>query len=110
MPSKNTRRIERELGITGLLDALGKAPASDLQSLLMEVYAVRATAVNVPAALAQAGRERLTAPSPVSARDLGILDRVAFEAASGFDALELSPVCPFGTTHALGGISQNNVL
>jgi hypothetical protein len=37
-------------------------------------------------------------------------DTVAFEAASEFDALDLSPVCPFGASHLLGGTSQNNVL
>jgi hypothetical protein len=37
MPSRITRRIERELELTGMLEALAtKLPASDLRSLLME--------------------------------------------------------------------------
>lgn len=110
MPSRITRRIERDLGIKGLLDALAnKLAASDLRSLLMEVYRIRAAGVKEPATLAQA-EDPLMAPSAVSARDLLAFDWVAFEAASEFGALDLSPVCPFGASHTLGGISQNNVL
>jgi hypothetical protein len=50
------------------------------------------------------------APSTVSARDLMTFDSVAFQAASEFAPLDLSPVCPFAATATLGGISQNNVV
>jgi hypothetical protein len=46
----------------------------------------------------------------VSARDFLAFDAIAFEAAAGFEAIELSPVCPFAATSALGGTHQNNVL
>jgi hypothetical protein len=111
MPSGVIRRIERELGLTGLVDALGnKLPASDLQSLLMEVYRVRAAGGKEAGILAHAARAPLMAPSTVSARDLMAFDSVAFQAASEFEAVELSPVCPFAAASMLGGTSQNNVM
>src|SRR5262245_43645334 len=110
MPSRIANRIERESGITGLLSALAeKLSGSDLRSLLLDVFRIRAQAVRPSATLA-AARDTLLAPSAVSARMLMAVDSVAFQAASEFDALDLSPVCPFGTSHVLGGISQNNVL
>jgi hypothetical protein len=37
-------------------------------------------------------------------------DSIAFQAASEFVAVDLSPVCPFSATATLGGTSQNNVV
>lgn len=111
MPSSISRRVERQLGLPGLLDALASNLAgSDLRSILMEAYGVRAAGVKEAAILAQAGRDPLMTPSSVSARQLMAFDRIAFEAASEFEALDLSPVCPFGASHVLGGTSQNNIL
>jgi hypothetical protein len=111
MSSRITRRIQREIGLTGLLDALAdKLSASDLQSLLIEVYRTRAANVSEAGILAHAERNPLMAPSTASVRDLLAFDSVAFEMASQFDAVELSPVCPFSATSTLGGTSQNNVL
>jgi hypothetical protein len=99
MPSGITRRIERELGLTGLVDALAsKLSASDLRSLLMEVYRTRAAGVKEASIWAHGARDPLMAPSTVSARDLAAFDSVAFQAASEFVAVELSPVCPFSAT------------
>lgn len=49
-------------------------------------------------------------PSPADARQLHEFDRSAFGAASGFEALDLSPVCPSGTHRVLGSVHQNNTL
>ena len=111
MPSEIARRIERDLGLTGLVDALAnKLSASDLRSLMMEVYRVRAAGVKVAAIRAQAVRDPLMAPSTVSARDLMAFDSIALQAAPEFAAVDLSPVCPFSAASTLGGTSQNNVL
>ena len=110
MPSKITHRIERELGMTGLVEALAKLSASDLRSILMEVYRDRTAGVAEAGILAHASRDPLMSPSVVSARDLMAFDSVAFEAAAEFDALDLSPLCPFSAASALGGTSQNNVV
>lgn len=97
--------------MAGLAEALAhKLPASDLRSLLLEVYQVRADATKEPAGLAQAGRDALVKPSSVSARDFAAFDLAAFEAAEHFEALDLSPVCPFGVSSKLGSTHQNNLL
>ena len=111
MPSAIAQRIERELGFSGLVEALSKRlPPSDLQSLLIEVFRSRADAVKEAGILAQSGRDPLLVPSTADAREFLAFDSAAFEAAAEFSAVELSPVCPFGATFALGGTSQNNVL
>jgi hypothetical protein len=111
MPTRIVDRIERELAIPGLVDALARRlPASDLRSILMEVYRIRAAEAKETSILAHAVRDPLMAPSGVSARELMAFDSVAFQSASEFAALDLSPVCPFSAASVLGGTSQNNVL
>ncbi|HEY3738215.1 MAG TPA: hypothetical protein VGL53_00150 [Bryobacteraceae bacterium] len=111
MPSKLATRIEKDSGVAGLFDALAhKLPASDLQSLLLEVYRDRSEVTREPALLEQSLRNPLLAPSTVNARQFAEFDCAAFDAASGFLPLDLSPACAFGASHALGGTSQNNVL
>src|SRR5262249_17042130 len=110
MQSAFTSRIERELGLTGLVDALTTLPASDLRSLLMDVYRTRATGVTEATIAAHAARDPLMTPSTASARDLMAFDSIAFQPAPEFIPLHLSPVCRFSAASILGGTSQNNVL
>jgi len=111
MPSRIVSRIERQLQLTGLVDALSdRVSASDLRSLLMEIHAARAGAVTESDLLANAARDPLLAPSAVSAATFTAFDMAAFQAAPEFTSLELSPVCAFGAASVLGGTSQNNVL
>jgi hypothetical protein len=111
MPSRIADRIERQLGMAGLVDALAtRLSASDLRSLLLEVCRGRAGAVTAADLRATAARDPLMAPSAVSARDLMAFDSAAYQAAAEFDALDISPVCPFAAAATLGGTSQNNVV
>jgi hypothetical protein len=111
MPSTIARRIERELRMPGLVDALSsKIPASDLRSILMEACRDRAATATASGIQALADRDPLMAPSAVSARELMAFDSAAYEAAAEFAALDLSPVCPFAAAYTLGGTSQNNVV
>jgi len=111
MQSRITNRIVAASGMPRLLSLLaGELSASDLQSLLLSVYQERVRSVREPDTLARWCRNPLTAPSGVDARLLNTFDRAAFAAADGFEAVDLSPVCPLGTTAVLGGIDQNNVL
>ncbi len=111
MSPRIVHRIERELGMAGLVEALAsRLSGSDLRSVLMEVYRVRAAGTKESEILGHAARDPLMAPSEVSSRKLMTFDSVAFQAASEFAALELSPVCPFSSAFTLGGTSQNNVL
>src|SRR5271163_4405724 len=94
MASRILARIARETGWPRLFPVLAQDLAgSDLQSLLLEVYKTRASAISGPQLLEKAGRG-LVAPSGVDARLFLEFDRAAFEVAAGFEAIELSPVAP----------------
>ena len=84
-------------------------PASDLQSLMLEVYGARTSEYRVSNVRDQAARPLLSA-SKVDARVFNLFDRVAFEEAREFEAVELSPVGPLGLNGVLGNIGQNSVL
>jgi hypothetical protein len=111
MQSKITRRILADTGIPRLFSVLAEdLPAGDLQSLLLSVFQHRARALREPDLSAHPKRSALTTPSTVDARLFNTFDRVAFQTAAGFEAVDLSPVDPLGTATVLGGIDQNNVL
>lgn len=111
MQSKITTRIVAQTGIPNLFPVLAEdLSPSDLQSLLLSVFRERASAINAPAVLTRAATNPVAAPSTVDARLFHQFDRAAFAAASEFEAIDLSPVCPLGTNQALGQQSQNNVL
>jgi hypothetical protein len=110
MPSPIIHRIAAQLEIPSLFEALADdLAASDLQSLLLEVYRERAASAGAADIVARNGRP-LFAPSNVDARLLNRFDRIAFGAAEGFEAVDLSPACAFGTEAVLGGVDQNNLL
>jgi len=111
MPSRIISRILAQTGIPGLASVLAEElSASDLQSLLLAVYQARTRGVREAEVLARAGRQALLAPSTVDAGLLNHFDRVAFDCARDFEAVDLSPVCPLGTNFVLGSVDQNNVL
>src|SRR5215475_263883 len=107
--SKITDRIEAETGLPRLCDVLSnELPATDLQSLLLSVFQSRSRKVRE--ADLRARFSPLTAPSTLDARVLNQFDRIAFEAAASFEAVDLSPLLAFGASFVLGGIDQNNVV
>ena len=111
MQSRIANRIAAETGIPRLVSVIAEElSASDLQSLLLIAYQTRVRAAREADVLAHAARQPLMAPSNVDGRLLNRFDRIAFACAEGFEAIELSPVCPLGTNFVLGAIDQNNVL
>lgn len=110
MGSKIVERILAQSGCPGLADFLVSGlSASDLQSLLLHVYQQRALQVT-DADLVRASDRPLLKAADIDARRLSLFDQVAFETARDFEAIDLSPVSPFGLNQALGKIDQNNVL
>lgn len=110
MASKIIARVAVQTGIPRLFPALSQEIAlSDLQSLLMHVYQAR-TANSRESDVRRGAERALVASSKVDARLLNQFDRIAFQVAQGFEAIELSPVGPLGLNRVLGGIDQNNVL
>ncbi len=108
-----TKRIAASIanaaGVPGAAERLAALPASALGSLLLAVHRSRAGAVTAAQIRAAAG-ERLFRPSTVEGRIFHRFDAVAFEAARGFEAVDVAPVAPFGACATLAGIDQNNVL
>src|SRR5262245_41056869 len=105
--SKITDRIAAACGVPRLFEVLAEEiPLSDLRSMLLAVYQARARAMREPDLTARS--TALTAPSTMDARRLNAFDRIAFAAAANFEAIELSPVCPLGSSFTLGGIDQNS--
>jgi hypothetical protein len=102
-------RILRESGVADLLEVLStRLEPTDLQSLLLAVYARRAADQTPSDLLRQFERSRFTRPSSVDPRALAEVDRLAYALASPpIQPLELSPVCPLGSNSVVAPVSQN---
>ncbi|KFA89018.1 hypothetical protein [Archangium violaceum] len=104
------KAVARRAGSAELTRILvDELPGSELASLLLHVMRERSRSVTWADALRLVERNGLVRADTADARVLTELDARAFAAAEGFDAVELSPVAPFGV-NALTGIDQNNVL
>lgn len=85
-------------------------PASALWSLLLDVFAARASR-RLPADLVrQYERDTFTAPAAIDQRTLVELDGHLLAAAQGFEAIELSPLAPLGSSSAIALASQHKVV
>jgi hypothetical protein len=102
-------RIARQAGVPGLVELLADRLApTDLQSLLLAVYRRRAAGLTPADLLRQYERNRFPQPSAADPALLDDLDRLAFSLLpGGYQRVELSPVCPLGTSSVLGGVSQD---
>jgi len=104
-------RIARELAQGEALDGLARRLApSDLHSLLLYVFRERSARRTPAELLAQYVRSPAVRSSDVEPRVLLEIERMAFESAAQFEALELAPVAPLGLNRVLGHIDQNNCL
>ena len=105
-------RIERELELPGLVERLAeRIQQADLHSLLLELFHRRAEARTPAELLADWGANRFVHPSSADPRVLARFDAAAFAALpAGFAALELSPVCPLGTSSVLATVHQDKAL
>src|SRR5437667_954011 len=107
--SRIINRIERDAEVPRLADILSDRLApTDLQSLLLEVYARRAKKRDPKALFDDHVSNRFTRPSASDPARFLEWDRVALSTLPRvFQAVELSPVCPLGTGSVLSRISQD---
>ena len=107
--NKILARIERQVGLPGLAAALGeKLNPSDLQSLLLEVFRLRASRRRPADLLADYKTNRFIRPSPISPTLLLDWERAAFASLpSDFQPLTLAPVGPLGAVSGLSPVDQN---
>jgi len=105
-------RLVREAGVEKLLEALTERLApSDLQSLMLEVYARVASKGTPRKLVAQYERDRFVRPAVVDPRVLVELDRLALQLLpAGYQPLELSPLCPLGACSVVATVNQNKVV
>ncbi|HWW60099.1 MAG TPA: hypothetical protein VN181_01915 [Thermoanaerobaculia bacterium] len=100
------RRIGRDA-----FDALVEMPGSALASLLLEVYAKRADALTPADVLRRFNDDAFVTPSPVDQREMLRLDaHLLAHIPSQFEAVELSPLAPFGTCSAMAPVDAKKVL
>jgi hypothetical protein len=84
-------------------------PASELWSLLLDVFARRAA--RAPADVQrQYERDAFTQPAVVDQRTVVALDGVLLANAGAFEAVELSPLAPLGACSTVGLASQNKIV
>jgi hypothetical protein len=107
-----TERIERQVGVDGLLEVLAeRLPPTDLQSLLLAAYRRRAAAVDPSRLLERYRADRFVAPAGVDPRSMAALEVSIFSLLpDGYEGVEISPLCPLGTNSAITSVDQNNVV
>jgi hypothetical protein len=105
-------RLVRESGVDDLLEALtARLAPSDLRSLMLTVYSRVASKSPPSKLLDQYESDRFVRPAEVDVRALGELDRIAWSLLPpGYEARELSPLCPLGTCSVVAPVSQNKVV
>jgi len=105
-------RIVRESGIPNLIEVLSeRLSMTDLQSLLLEVYARRASRLSPVDVLKQYQGNRFVRPPKVSARESSEFDRLAYSLLpERFEVVEVSPVSPLGSCSVLATVDQNNLV
>ena len=104
-------RISRTLSNGDALEGLvRRLPPTDLQSLMLHVYRKRSAKRSAPEIFAQYQRSLMLRPSAADPRALIEVERLAFESAAAFEAVDLAPIAPLGINHVLGRIDQNNCL
>src|SRR5215203_6701509 len=103
MPEEITARILRQIGIPNLLDILSRDLApTDLQSLLLEAYRLRAAHETPRRVLERYEQNPFTRPAQIDPVALRKLDLLAFSLATpAFEPIELSPLAPLGSCSAL---------
>lgn len=78
--------------------------------MLLDVAERRAASRTAASVLQQWRSDRFVCPAYIDQRTLNELDSHLLAAASGFEALELSPLAPLGSSSAIALASQNKVV
>jgi hypothetical protein len=110
---KALRRIERRLGMPGLLHQMAEQlSVSDLTALLTVLFAERGALQNPADLIKRYARNAYAKPAGCSASDYRLLEAEMLMAAEerGAHSILLSPAALFGCCSAFGAVSQNKVI
>jgi|tagenome__1003787_1003787.scaffolds.fasta_scaffold20915160_3 hypothetical protein len=112
MTDEIAARVARDAGVDDLVDILSeRVDGPDLASLLLAVFRRRAARRTPSQVLERYQSDPFVRPSSLAPAALDAIVAAAVAALPpGFERLELSPVCPLGTSSVLGGISQDRVV
>jgi hypothetical protein len=102
--------VHAGLGEAKALDALAALSGSELSSFLLELANRRSTSRTPADTLHQFERDAFTAVAAVDARKLLRTELRLLDAAAAFEAVELSPLAPFGACVAVAPGSQNRIV
>ncbi len=110
--NKIIARIEAESGFPGLTGLLAeRLSPTDLKSLLLEVFCLQSHKRQPANLLTSYESDPFVRPSTVSSNCLRTWEQIAFSALPPeFKKIELSPVCPLGTSSVIAPINQNWVV
>jgi len=102
-----------KMGYTNLFEELSeKIPASELNTLLLELFRTRAKKVKPVELLRQFEKNRFASPSEVDTINFKELELRCLKLAKnkGFVPITLSPLAPFGTCSVVAFVDQNNIV
>jgi hypothetical protein len=102
-------RLERDAGVSNLVNLLAeRLTPTDLQSLLLEVYRHRTQKKQPSDVLREYETNRFVRPGLLSPSRLLLWEQFLLSRLpEGVEMLELSPVCPLGTSSVLADVDQN---
>jgi hypothetical protein len=105
--------VAKKVGYPNLVDDLSaKLSASELNTLLLELFRRRAKKIAPAELLRQFEKNRFTSPSEVDTINFMEFEMRCLNLAKskGFKPITLSPLTPFGTCSAVASVDQNNVV
>src|SRR5262245_20653290 len=111
--SNISKLVEKKLGYSNLLNDLGeKLSASELNTLLLELFRIRSKKMTPGELMNQFEKNRFAAPSDVEAISFKEFELRCLKLAKtkGFLPVTLSPLAPLGTCSAVAFVDQNNVV
>ena len=105
--------VAKKMGYGNLFNDLSeKLSASELNTLLLELFRTRAKKITAAELLRQFEKNRFAAPSEVDTINFKEFEIRCLRLAKskGFTPVTLSPLAPFGTCSAVAFVDQNNVV
>ena len=106
---KIQRKISKEKDV---LTGLQKLSGSELNSFLLELFRLRSQAVSPAGVLQEFRNNRFVLPAKTDVMRLKEteLECLKYSEENGFEAINLSPLAPFGVCSSVGFVDQNNIV
>jgi hypothetical protein len=110
MPESNRSWIASGIGDAACAALAEGLQASEVWSLLLDVMERRAAQRTPPHLMRQFAQDGFVRPAFIDQRTAVALDAHLFAAAAAFEAVELSPLAPLGSSSAVAIASQNKIV